>query len=82
MKLSQFKFTVPKNLIAKYQKAFEENKLNEKKFQEAFKVFKELNPELEEKDIRALIMGKAEDKESKETDISSLQKSIMERAKK
>lgn len=52
-----------KNLIEKYQESFKENKLNEEKFQKALKVFQELNPDLQEKDVRIMIMW---DKESKE----------------
>ena len=45
-----------KDLIAEYKQSFKDKKEQEKLFVEIFSEAKKLNPELQEKDVRALIM--------------------------
>ena len=62
-----------KDLIAKYQEFSEQKKLDEATFQKGLEEFRKLDPELDEQDLRALIMWKADTKESKEVAKKSLE---------
>lgn len=61
------------DLITKYQELYTQKKLDDATFQKGLEEFRKLNPEIDEKSLKDLIMGKAEKKESKETLTKSLE---------
>lgn len=66
-----------KTLKAEYLNEKRSESAKEKIFQEAFAHAKKINPSLTEEDFRAVLIGKTEKKESKETDLSDLQNKIL-----
>ena len=61
------------DLIAEYQELYTQKKLDDATFQKGLEEFRKLNPEIDEKSLKDLIMGKTEKKEDKETLTKSLE---------